>query len=417
MMPTRRRRPTLERLESRLQPTALFLHPAVYPQHTAGPIPAGSRLAAPGEVLAAATYAAPSWTASGVAMDLIGGAALVGVSTGQDNISTVHYSVSGGALASQAWNPTTGNVTPTRGSTHTFAQGHEVAGDNWTCYWDQNPGKRTITLNVTLSDGQQFTGSDDYNVFQIMAQSFQVTVPGATAGAYPNSTLWGIYNGAGTAYGGVTYVGTFVGTPGVGGFVQLVNIYTLRTGTQADARGNYTVPYRAAVAMPAGMFALDAPKAGQTAYYPGPKGGYSVPLDPNGTTQVGSAPQWWWGMMGGQQAPTDTPGMTLTLPGTRMPDGSPSSFTTHVEYRYSFKTYLDWASPAGIHFATAEADWTVSASATYTPPPGSFPTAAFYHDPANWQVSQTVTGPTTSMGIQIENWTMNVDDAKQKYAS
>jgi hypothetical protein len=351
-------------------------------------------------------------------MDLIGGSVLVGVSTGQDNIGAVHYSVTGGALASQNWNPTSGNVTPTQGADHTFAPGHEAASDNWGCYWDQNSGKRTITLDVTLADGQQFTGSDDYAVFRVMAHSFDVTVAGATAGAIPGGSLWGLANGSGTSYGGVTYVGQFhMGNePGVGGFVQVVNMRNLRTGWEADARGNYTIPYRRAISFPPGLFALDAPKAGQTAYYPGPNGGYSVPLQPNQITQVGSAPQWWWGMMG-QQAPTDTPGMVLLLPGTRMPDGSLSSFTTHMEYTYSFKTYLDWASPAGIHFATAEADWTVSASATYTPPPGSFPTEAFYHDPANWQVSQTVTGPTTSMGVQVENWTMNVDDAKQKYTS
>jgi hypothetical protein len=394
----------------------MFLHPVVYPQHTAGPLPAGSRWAAPGERLAAATYAAPSWTATGIAMDLIGGSVLVGVSTGQNNISAVHYSVTGVALASQNWNPTTGNVTPTQGTDHTFAQGQEPSSDNWACYWDQTPGRRTITLDVTLSDGQQFTGSDDYAVFQVMAHSFDVTVAGATAGAYPTGGLWGLFNGAGTTYGGVTYVGQFLmgNEPGVGGFVQVVNMRNLRTGWRADANGNYTIPYRAATTFPPGLFALDAPKTGQTAYYPGPNGGYSVPLQPNQITQVGSAPQWWWSMMG-QQAPTDTPGMALQLPGTRMPDGSLSSYTTHVEYTYSFKTYLDWASPAGIHFAVAEADWTVSASASYQPPPGSIPTEAVYHNPANWQVSQTVTGPTISLGVQVENWTMNVDDARQKY--
>jgi hypothetical protein len=178
-----------------------FMHPTVYPLGTIGPLPAGSRLAAAGEVVHPYAYSAPTWYVSGQGMDRIVGSLIAGVdSNSQGSIITdVKYSVNG-ALGDtttttgpgQVWTTTTGSFARTTGIDHNFA-GSPVSGDGWKWMWDETGGNRTIEVEATLKDGSQFVGTDDnMPVSTVQPAFFQVQVAKASMGYYTDGATWGL---------------------------------------------------------------------------------------------------------------------------------------------------------------------------------------------------------------------------------
>src|SRR5262245_602531 len=68
--------------------------------------------------------------------------------------------------------------------------------------------------------------------------------------------------------------------------------------------------------------------------------------------------------------------------------------------------------PGGIPAAPAKATWSGAADAPYNGPIGS---PISYQHPANWTVTQHVTGPAVTYVRQLVRWTMNVEDARIRY--
>jgi len=225
------------------------------------------------------------------------------------------------------------------------------------------------------------------------ASNFQVGVSPATLGAKNGSGPFGLYNGGGKSYG-VTYQGSITMgavNGGTGAFIQVVNVNAYLTDFAGNTQG---------VKFPSSLFALDQPKGNSSPSY---GNGYSVALAANATTTVGGPPSFY------TPTPTDSPGASLVAP-----DGVTPAFKI-ASYQDTFKTYLDYQPPGGIHIEVAEADWTVNGYAQYNGPAN--PSPATFSNPSNWILAvSSVTGPNVSYGPQLVTWTMNVDDAQAQYA-
>jgi hypothetical protein len=419
--PPRRYRPTLEILDGRrLLSGFMVMHPAVYPLGTVGPLPSGSRLAAFDEPPPLPNYSAPTWYVTGTNMSYVLASMMAGVnSNGQGAIIThVKYTVSGAlgqsdtsAQPGQVWTTSTASFQRTTGIDHDHTA-QSVADDSWNWFWDETSGDHAITVDATLANGQEFVGTSDMSIFQVNPISYTVTVAPPTMGYYVDGFNWGLFNGAGSSYGGVSYVAQLGAANGAfGGFIQLVNMQASRQGRQQDTNGDYTIPYSQTVAFPAGLYALDQPKGNSTPYY---RNNYSVSLTPNGPppqmVQVGGTNNWWSWNTG--PYPWDEPGISVDVPG-----GSTPQFITSVSYTYSFKTYVDWMNAGGGHVEIDEADWLVQASATYTGPVNPTPSQSAYWNATNWSVNGQVTGPIYTSGDQLPVWSINVDDAKYLYTT
>ena len=394
-----RRRPSCELLESRFAlatVTAVF-HPRWYPAGMVGPLPSGSAMAPPGQDTPGMGDQPPvgSWTST--AWNSIGAPVMDWVSAqGPNQLASVQYEIQGGAIASQTWTTTTSDYTRTQGITHTFSQ---VSGypqtDSWNYFWDENPGTKTCTNTVTYTDGSQWVSTASVSTVAPTASDFQVSVSQAALGSSAAAGGdFGLWNGAGMAYGVGYQASITMGqvNGGTGGFIQVVNMQ----GSTTDFAGN-----KHGVQFPAGLFALDQPKGNQTPYF---NNNYSVGLAANATTTVGGTPSQY------SAVPTDTPGVSLVAA-----DGVTPALQS-ASYTYTFKTYVDYQAPGGIHIELAEADWTVTGSASYNGPAN--PSQATFSDPSNWVVTANgVTGPNVSYGPQLIKWTMNVDDAKAQYSN
>lgn len=83
-----------------------------------------------------------------------------------------------------------------------------------------------------------------------------------------------------------------------------------------------------------------------------------------------------------------------------------------ASYNATFDTYLDFYPAGGIHIELAQTSWSVNFSVNYVGPVPA--TAAQFANPANWNWAVNQCKPiSTNSTIQIIQWNINVDTAKQ----
>ncbi len=92
---------------------------------------------------------------------------------GQDIMQSVTWTVSG-SMQSQTYQNSIGTTPPLSGSvTHTW-NGGSVGYDSFSPFWNATPGKHTISVSITYSDGTKGNASITVNVAQPTFNSFSV---------------------------------------------------------------------------------------------------------------------------------------------------------------------------------------------------------------------------------------------------